>query len=179
MKVEPMDANVDQGWSDAVRRSIENTYQNSFLARSYLNEHFFAFEQWPPYMVELFILNNILMYTYSTRNKVCLFFWGNGATLDEMMTCSEFFAPPINRATDQERRQYLESSRKCEGLFQTYHNARFNPDYSQRYYYYSIMDGKMLYIDGRSRHYGRRQEDERMDAIPEWTRIRNNRLRDQ
>lgn len=181
--VEPNNANIEQisandepRWSDAVRISIENAYQNSALGRSYLNEHFFCFEQWPSYMVELFILNNIAMYTYSARNKICLFFWGNGATLDVMMTLSELFAPPINRSTDADRRRFHESIRKCEGLFETYRNNCLNPAYSQRYYYYNMIERKMLYIDGRPRHHGRRQEDVNMDAVPEWARIRNNRF---
>lgn len=149
------------------------------LAQSYLNEYFFNFEQWPSYMVELFILNNISMYTYSTRDKICLFFWGNGATIDVMMALSEFFAPPIKCSADEDRRQFESSSRKCEGLFATYRNARFNPAYFERYYYYNIIEGRMLYIDGRPRHYGHRQEDAVMDALPQWARIRTNRLQNQ
>lgn len=168
--------NDEPRWTDAVKRSIETTYQNSPLAIRYLNEYFYAFEQWPTYIVELFVLNNISMYTYSTRNKICLFFWGNGATIDIMTTLSEFFAPPIKCSTDEEHRQYQESSRKCEGLFTTYRNERLNPAYYERYYYYNITERRMLYIDGRPRHYGHRQEDANMDAVPEWTRIRTNRL---
>lgn len=72
-------------------------------------------------MVELFMLNNIAMYTYSMRNKICLFFWGNGAKADEMFTLSEFFAPPI---TAIQQRDYNESYRKCLGLFRTYREQR-------------------------------------------------------
>lgn len=159
-------------WSTAVERSIQHTYKNKSMARDYLQNYFFSFEDWPCYMVELFVLNSIAMYSYNMRNKICLFFWGNGATIDIMFTLSEFFAPPVKMITHVQQNQYNESVRKCQGLFETYERERMNPAYSQRYYFYSLYENKMLYIDGRARHYGRRQEDSVLDGFPIWYRHR-------
>lgn len=143
-------------WSSVVEERIKKTYDTKILARPYLQENFFAFENWPSYMVELFILNNIAMYSYSLRNKICLFFWGNGASIEIMITLSEFFAPPLKLVTSEQNRQYNESLRKCHGLFATYNKEKFNPAYSQKYYYYNMYENRMLFIDGQPRHYGQR-----------------------
>lgn len=135
--------------------SIEKTYRCKTLARPYLQEYFFSFESWPTYILELFIKNNIAEYSYVTRNKICLFFYGNGASLEIMQTLSEFFAPCIKEC---QIRAFDESLRKCRGLFNTYIKERYNPAYTQRYYYYNMIENRMLFLDGTPRHYGQRKE---------------------
>lgn len=108
------------------------------------------------------------MYSYGMRNKICLFFWGNGATIGIMTTLSKFFAPPVNENDPQ----YIQSLRKCHGLFATYRNERLNPAYAQRYYYYNMLEKRMLYLDGQARHRGQRQSDGVSDALPIWARYK-------
>lgn len=153
----PAESSNDLKWSAAVKASIEHTYATKSFAKTFLLDRFFAFENWPPYMVELFILNNVAMYSYSDRNKICLFFWGNGATLEDMFTLSEFFAPSTRHLNHEQKSKYNESKRKCIGLFKTYGEQKYNPSYAQRYYFYSMYERRMLFIDSTPRHYGRRQ----------------------
>lgn len=112
---------------------------------------------WPPYMTELFVMYNIASYSYQNRNKICLFFWANGATYEVMSTLSEFFAPPERLLTGALRRDAQSSHRKCVDLFKTYKKERHNPRYSRKYYYYSMIEGRMLFLDNTPRHYGQRQ----------------------
>lgn len=118
---------------------------------------FYPLREWPSYLVELFVLNNVAMYTYSQRNKICLFFWGNGATIEQMFTLSRMYSPPVKQTTYEERYQYDSSKRKCIGLFNTYVENRTNPQYAEKYYFYSMIEKRMLYIDGKARRYGARQ----------------------
>lgn len=150
-------------WSHEVSARISIVNSASPLARAYLEDQFYTFEQWPSYMVELFILNGIHSYTYAMRNKICLFFWGNGGTSEIMFTLSSFYAPKVSFRTREEQHQCNESHRKCEGLFKTYKDQLHNPNYSGRYYYYNINAGRMLYMDNRPRHYGTRQEEPHLD----------------
>lgn len=146
----PLQQNISAG----AKGRIKTICRTKVLAYPYLIDQFFSFEKWPNYMVELFVLNNVAMYTYTMRNKICLFFFGNGAKIDVMFTLSEFFAPPM---TAIQQRDYNQSYRKCIGLFRTYAEQRTNPAYSQRYYYYNMIERRMLFLDGVPRHYGQRQ----------------------
>lgn len=155
-------------WSDVVEKHMKSVYRSNSLARSYAAEIFFPLEDWPAYMVELFVLNDIASYSYVTRNKICLFFWGNGSTIKNLFALSEMFAPKVPRKTHEQQKQFEESTRKCIGLFETYEEQKMNPNYSQKYYYYSLMENRMLYMDGRPRHFAKRQEDPRLDLWPAW-----------
>lgn len=159
-------------WSIAVMNRLKELYRSNPTADLYAAEMFFPLTSWPDYMVELFVLSNIANYSYSTRNKICLFFWGNGGTLEILNTFSGIYAPKLELATQEQQRQYNESWRKCEGLFKTYTEQCLNPAYFERYYYYSLMENRMLYIDGRPRHFGRRQEDSGFDPMPAWANAR-------
>lgn len=75
------------------RAQIQKALKSNSMANIYASELFFPLESWPTYMVELFVLNNVAMYSYAMRNKICLFFWGNGGTIDKLFTMSELFAP--------------------------------------------------------------------------------------
>lgn len=143
---------------------IQQAYSRSPIARVYLEDHFYAFTMWPEYMVNLFVTKNIQNYSYSDRNKICLFFWGNGATFEVMETISHYFAPPPTMITAEN----VSSRNKCRALFNTYTQQRLNPAYAQRYYYFNIHEGRMLFIDGRPRHYGHRQENTVRDRFPSW-----------
>lgn len=118
------------------------------------NDIFFPLQSWPTYMVEIFVLNNIAMYSYNNRNKICLFFWGNGAMIDQMFMLSSLFAPRIQQITREEQYQHESSKRKCIGLFSTYNENKNNPAYAETYYFYSMIEKRMLYIDGTPRHHG-------------------------
>lgn len=143
-------------WSHAVKSHLNNIYHQNSLAREIASTMFFSLESWPSYMVELFVLNNIANYTYSMRNKICLFFWGNGGTVEDMFTLSELFAPKIANTYEQQR-ALNENQRKCIGLFQTYNEQRSNPHYGGNYYFYSMIENRMLFIDGSARHFGKKQ----------------------
>lgn len=158
----------EKSWSIAVKNQLKNAYSQNRRAEWWTAEMFFPLKSWPPYMVELFVLKNIAMFTYSDRNKICLFFWGNGATIETLFTVSKLYAPRLDLRTQEQQRQYSESTRKCEGLFKTYNENKFNPAYATRYYYYSLMENRMLYLDGRARHFGQRQEDPILDQVEAW-----------
>lgn len=143
-------------WSVAVKQRIQNVYNDKIFAKPYLEDQFYSFEKWPPYMVELFILNNISSYSYSLRNKICLFFFGNGAKFEVMFTLIAFFAPTDNISSSE----YKSSYQKCVGLFKTYESEKYNPAYSSRYYYYNMIENRMLYLDGVQRHYGLRHSEQ-------------------
>lgn len=147
------------------------------MARSIAEDLFFGLEQWPGYMVDLFVLKHIGEYSYSDRNKICLFFWGNGAQIETMFTLSELLAPHAKLKSLEDTRQFEQSRRKCEGLFKTYSNERFNPQYASRYYYFNLIERRMLFIDNKPRHFGQRQEDHHMDRGGLWygSVNRNNR----
>lgn len=155
-------------WSNEATARINIVHSQSPLARIYLEDSFYRFEQWPAYMVELFVLNSIQNYSYAMRNKICLFFWGNGATYEIMSKLSTFYAPKALLRTREEQYQFNASHRKCEDLFKTYREQLHNPSYSGKYYYYNIHTGRMLYIDNRPRHYGIRQEEPYLDRFPSW-----------
>lgn len=131
------------------------------IARVYLENHFFKLELWPSYMIKLFIQNNIAQYSYIVRNKIYLFFWGNGGTYEIMLNISSFYAPRVVLRTREEIYQFNESCRKCLLLFDTYSAQLNNPNYARSYYYYSIIGRRMLFLDGTPRHFGERQEIQR------------------
>lgn len=153
--------------SSALQR-IQNVWSRSVIGRTYLNEYFFSFDQWPQYMFDLFTSNNIQNYSYRDRNKICIFFWGNGGEFQIMANLCQFFAPPPRLTTANDHRANESSRRKCVELFNTYNQQRFNPNYSRRYYYYSMVERRMLYIDGQPRHYGQRQENGLLNRFPAW-----------
>lgn len=119
---------------------------------SIASDIFFPLNAWPSYMVEIFVITNIASYSYNQRNKICLFFWGNGSTIEQMFTLSEMYAPRIIQNTREDRHQYESSKRKCFGLFNTYNENKNNPAYSERYYFYSLIERRMMYINGTPRH---------------------------
>lgn len=146
------DENI-HGWDNIVLHRINEVRANKIIAGA-LEDMFFSFENWPAYMVNLFVQIN----SYAMRKKICLFFWGNGSPIDTMLNLSLHYAPRINLRTHEEITQYAQSKRKCYGLFKSYSENRFNANYNENYYYYDIIQKKMLYIDGKPRHFGRRQE---------------------
>lgn len=146
---------MEQHWLPEVRLRIEKVRRENQIARLYMENHFYIFEKWPAYITNIFVSKNIAEYNYRDRNKICLFFFGNGATFDLMTNLSEFFA---NRPKLNQRQKYEIKYRKCEYLFRIYSTQRHNPNYSERYYYYSIHENRMLYLDGMPRHFGQRQE---------------------
>lgn len=150
------------------KAQIQKALKSSSLANIYASELFFPLESWPAYMVEMFVLNNVAMYTYTMRNKICLFFWGNGATIDQLFSLSELFAPRVQMITHEQQQQFEGSRRKCEMLFETYNKEKMNPVFCSKYYYYNLMENRMLYMDGRARHFGQRQEDAELDKLPLW-----------
>lgn len=89
-----------------------------------------------------------------------------------MNTFSEIYSPKLELRTQEQQRQYNESWRKCEGLFKTYSEQSLNPAYSEKYYYYSLMENRMLYIDGRPRHFGKRVQDPQTGRLPAWANAR-------
>lgn len=151
---------------------LNKVYRSNPRADLYAAELFFPLSSWPGFMVELFVLNNIAKYSYSMRNKICLFFWGNGGTLEKLNTLSEIYSPKLELKTQEQKRQYSESWRKCEGLFKTYSEQSLNPANSERYYYFSLMENRMLYMDGRPRHFGHRQSDSESNRMPAWANAR-------
>lgn len=147
---------------------IRSVLSRSVFGRTYLSEYFFTFDQWPEYMFDLFTSTNIQDYSYVNRNKICVFFWGNGGTFEIMSDLSHFFSPPPRATTAADRRQNESSRRKCMQLFSTYNDQRFNPNYARRYYFYSMIQRRMLFIDGQPRHYGQRQENGLLNRFPAW-----------
>lgn len=154
-----------KGCSDAAKNHLNQVFKSKTLARSIAENIFFSLEQWPGYMVDMFVLKHVGQYSYSDRNKICLFFYGNGAQIETMFTLSELLAPHARLLSYEDKQQHEQSRQKCEGLFQTYSKERFNPNYTERYYYYSLMERRMLYLDHKPRHFGKRQEDPRMDRV--------------
>lgn len=136
-----------------IRRIIEG----SPAAKYYSENFFYKFEMWPKYLKDMFVSNSIQKYTYAMRNKICLFFWGNGGTYEIMKGLSEYFSPQSSLKTYNERREYSSSHHKCQQLFKTYSEQLHNPNYCERYYYYNIHRGCMLYMDNVPRVYGQRQ----------------------
>lgn len=146
-------------WTESVRMRINSVRNNCPIARKYLENYFFGFEQWPPYMTELFVTNNISNYSYAMRNKICIFFWGNGAQFETMWVLSQYYAPRETLRTLYQQRKSEESCRKCKGLFKTYAEQKYNPLYAERYYFYSMIENRMLFLDGKPRFNGERRED--------------------
>lgn len=64
----------------SIEDRIRSSYSRSPIGRIYLENRFYRFNMWPNYMVDLFLSTNIQNYSYVKRNKICLFFWGNGTT---------------------------------------------------------------------------------------------------
>lgn len=155
-------------WSNELKARIRHVNYHSPIARTYLEDKFYTFENWPPYMTELFVLNNIQNYSYTMRNKICLFFWGNGSTYDVMSNLSDFYSQPPVLRTREEIHHNTESHRKCVNLFKSYSENLHNANYSRHYYFYNIHQNRMLYIDNRPRHYGVRQEETHLDRLPRW-----------
>lgn len=77
-----------------VQNRIEGVYSRSAFARIYLENHFYGFNMSSGYMVNLFISTNIQNYSYTARNRICLFFQGTGATYEIMVDIRSFFALP-------------------------------------------------------------------------------------
>lgn len=157
-----------KGCSEEAKKQVKKAFEKNSLAQNIVEDLFFNLDQWPSYMVDLFVTKHIGQYSYSDRNKICLFFWGNGARITTLFTFSELLAPRAKLTNTELTNQYNQSLKKCEGLFATYDKERFNPQYSQRYYYYNMIERRMLYIDNRPRHYGIRQEDPMMDRLGIW-----------
>lgn len=158
VEIFPRENNMNKSqWSDVVKKRIESVRRENVLAPA-LEDTFWKFEDWPAYMVELFVLNNVSMYSYRNRNKISLFFWGNGATVNTMFQLSEIYAPRISLLSYQNQRDFSQSKKKCIDLFKTYSEQLFNPNYSMNYYYYNLTEKRMLYIDNNQRHHGTRQE---------------------
>lgn len=141
---------------DSIEYKIQNVIRRSSIAGAYLADSFYAFDLWPNYIKLLFVSNNIQNYNYVTRNKLCLFFWGNGASYEVMCNLSYFFAPKTSTKTYAEIKKNDLSHKKCLGLYKTYTEQQYNPQYSHRYYYYNILQKRMLFIDGTPRHFGKR-----------------------
>lgn len=156
---------VSNGTS-VVEVRILNIMSSNYLAKAYIDNMFYSFASWPTYMKEVFVLTHIMHYNYATRNKICLFFWGNGATCEIMFNLSFFFGPQINIRNYEDAKADERSRKKCVGLFKTYSKELHNPQYNQRYYYFNIHIGCMLYIDGTPRRNGRRTNE--IPRIPRW-----------
>lgn len=157
-----------KGCSEEAKKQVNKAFKENSLAQNIVEDLFFSLEQWPSYMVDLFVTKHVGQYSYSDRNKICLFFWGNGARITTLFTLSELLAPHAKLTNTDLTNQYNQSAKKCEGLFATYDKEKFNPQYSRRYYYYNMIERRMLYLDNRPRHYGIRQEDPMMDRLGIW-----------
>lgn len=157
---------VAQTERNDVGMTINRIMRENPAAKYYSENMFYKFELWPKYLRDLFVTHSIQNYTYSMRNKICIFFWGNGGTYEIMSTLSEYFAPRLSTNTYKERREYTSSHYKCQQLFKTYSEQLHNPNYYERYYYYNIHQGRMLYMDNVPRCYGQRQP--RNPQLPSW-----------
>lgn len=143
-------------WSYRARERILYIREHYPAAQAFLDDFFYNFEFWPPYMVDLFVLNSIAMYSYSMRNKICLFFFGNGGNYDIFFKLSQYFAIKSSIDSYDKYRDYQRSRRKAEDLFKTYSREINNPDYARQYYFYSIEDKLMMYLDNTPRRNGGR-----------------------
>lgn len=152
-------------WTKLVRNRIDLVGQKDFIAKNYLNNHFFCFELWPPYLVELFVRNCIADFSYVLRNKICIFFWGNGATFETMQVLSSYYSIQTKK---QDLRSYEKSCHKCVALFKMYTDKRFDYDFSHKYYYYNVNKQIMVYVDGTVRSVGERQENSYYNNFPIW-----------
>lgn len=153
--------------SQSVDDKINSVLRCCITAKMYLVDSFYEFEHWPAYMKSLFVINNIQNYSYVMRNKICLFFWGNGATYEVMCNLCIFFSTKPTLKTERDRKKNECSHRKCRDLFRTYEQQKFNPAYSEKYYFYSMNECRMLYIDGTPRHFGQRATGVR-NFVPRW-----------
>lgn len=113
--------------SNYVQDRITYVRKNNPIAQTYLEDMFFNFEAWPFYMAELFVGKNIADFSYSVRNKICLFFWGNGGTYEIMYALNMFFGPRASLKKPEEQYQFENSCRKARDLFKTYSEQCHNP----------------------------------------------------
>lgn len=154
-------------WSYHVRCTIDRIRTENELARVYIENYFYQFEKWPYYITEIFVMKNIANWSYKDRNKICIFFFGNGGTLDIMTNISHFYSPTVIRVM---QKRYDIKYKKCTDLFMTYQRNLYNPAYAERYYYYSIEDKLMLYLDQTPRRNGQRVENNGC-SLPRFNRM--------
>ena len=115
---------------NTVDNIIESVLRRKTVARTYINTFFFNFSMWPIYIKEIFVRTHIINYSYTTRNKIYLFFWGNGATCDIMFCLSEFFGPKVHIKLLQQQKKLDTHQRKCLGLFRTYTEQKYNSQWN-------------------------------------------------